>query len=386
MFCTNCGANIAVKSANYCSNCGKKLEEQLHPSSYKKKKILVYITPFLSLLLVTSGLILTHTYESKVNATVLKFQEKAEKAALAGEYEKALSFLESGLSFRNTYDVMIKEKELVESIIDLNQDLSDVEQKIMNEHFEDAQKDLNLIKRQVSTTSSPLFVKLSYEIDQVETSVKVGTMKEEINQLSSIDELAGKLSTLYSMEIQEASEIKQQIYMKMVSISASVAEKNLEQKHFNKAINSVEDALQYVVNNEKLLSLKDRIIEEKNAFEAAEQERINNAIQVAKKEEQMNSTQAVELVDVKANVDKYGDAYIKGSVKNKGTESVHSIVIEFRVLNDKGSVLEEGKTNVFPNKLLPGQTGNFEHVSYSTKEKVKVEVTNISWLLEEKKG
>ncbi|MCV9888462.1 zinc ribbon domain-containing protein [Metabacillus halosaccharovorans] len=386
MFCTNCGANIAVKSANYCSNCGKKLEEQLHPSSYKKKKILVYITPFLSLLLVTSGLILTHTYESKVNATVLKFQEKAEKAALAGEYEKALSFLESGLSFRNTYDVMIKEKEIVESIIDLNQDLSDVEQKIMNEHFEDAQKDLNLIKRQVSTTSSPLFVKLSYEIDQVETSVKVGTMKEEINKLSTIDELADKLSTLYSMEVQEASEIKQQIYMKMVSISSSEAEKSLEQKHFNKAINSVEDALQYVVNNEKLLSLKDRIIEEKSAFEAAEQERINKAIQVAKKEEQMNSTQAVELVDVKANVDKYGDAYIKGSVKNKGTESVHSIVIEFRVLNDKGSVLEEGKTNIFPNKLQPGQSGNFEHVSYSTKEKVKVEVTNISWLLEEKKG
>ncbi|MBU7593186.1 FxLYD domain-containing protein [Metabacillus halosaccharovorans] len=386
MFCTNCGTNISVKSANYCSNCGKKLEEQLYPSSYKKKKILVYITPFLSLLLVTSGLILTHNYESKVNATVLKFQEKAEKAALAGEYEKALSFLESGLSFRNTYDVMIKEKEIVESIIDLNKDLSDVEQKIMNEHFEDAQKDLNLIKRQVSTTSSPLFVKLSYEIDQVETSVKVGTMKEEINKLSTIDELADKLSTLYSMEVQEASEIKQQIYMKMVSISASEAEKNLEQKHFYKAINSVEDALQYVVNNEKLLSLKDRIIEEKTAFEAAEQERINKAIQVAKKEEQMNSTQAVELVDVKASVDKYGDAYIKGSVKNKGTESVHSIVIEFRVLNDKGSVIEEGKTNVFPNKLQPGQAGNFEHVSYSTKEKVKVEVTNISWLLEEKKG
>ncbi|WP_226530531.1 FxLYD domain-containing protein [Metabacillus niabensis] len=386
MFCTNCGANIAVKSANYCSNCGKKLEEQLHPSSYKKKKILVYITPFLSLLLVTSGLILTHTYESKVNATVLKFQEKAEKAALAGEYEKALSYLESGLSFRNTYDVMIKEKEIVESIIDLNQDLSDVEQKIMNEHFEDAQKDLNLIKRQINTTSSPLFVKLSYEINQVETSVKVGTMKEEINQLSTIDELADKLSTLYSMEVQEASEIKQQIYMKMVSISASDAEKNLEQKHFNKAINSVEEALQYVVNNEKLLSLKDRIIEEKTAFEAAEQERINKAIQVAKKEEQMNSTQAVELVEVKANVDKYGDAYIKGSVKNKGTESVHSIVIEFRVLNGKGSILERGKTNVFPNKLQPGQEGNFEHVSYSTKEKVKVEVTNISWLLEEKKG
>ena len=386
MFCTNCGANIAVKSANYCSNCGKKLEEQLHPSSYKKKKILVYLTPFISLLFVSSGLILTHNYESKVNATVLNFQEKAEKAALAGEYEKALSYIKSGLSYRNEYEVLEKEKVIVESVIDLNQDLNDVEQKIMNEHFEDAQKELNTIKKQVDTTSSPLFVKLSYEIDQVETSVKVGAMKEEINQLSTIDELADKLSTLYSMEVQEASEIKQQIYLKMVSISASDAEENLDHKHFNKALNSVDEALQYVVNNEKLLSLKDRIIEEKTAFEVAEQERINKAIEVAKMEEQLNLTKAIELVEVEIKVDKYGDAYIEGSVKNNGTESAHSIVIEFRVLNEKGSIIEEGKTNVFPNKLQPGQVGNFEHISYSTKEKAKVEITNISWLLEEKKG
>ncbi|PMC39238.1 hypothetical protein CJ195_04715 [Bacillus sp. UMB0899] len=386
MFCTNCGANIVVKTANYCSNCGKELEEQLHPSSYKKKKILVYLTPCLSVLLVSSGLFLTHTYESKVNAKVLNFQEKAENAALSGEYNKALSLINTGLSYRSDYSVLKKEKEIVESVIDLNQDLNAVEQKILNEQFEDAQKELNTIKRQVDTTTSPLFVKLTYEIEQVETSVKVGAMKEEINQLTTIDELAAKLSTLYSLEVQEASEIKQQIYKKMVSISASEAESYLEQKHFNKAINSVEDALQYVVNNEKLLSLKDRINGEKTAFEVAEQERINKAIQVAKKEEQMNLTKAVELVETKVNVDKYGDAYIKGSVKNNGTQSVHSIVIEFRVLSEKGSVLEEGKTNVFPNKLQPGQAGEFEHISYSTKEKVMVEVTNISWLLEEKKG
>lgn len=386
MFCTNCGENLVVKSANYCSNCGKKLEEQLHPSSYKKKRLLVYLTPLVSLLLVSSGLILTYEYESNVNAKVMNFQEKAENAALGGEYEKALSFINTGLSYRSEYDVLEKEKVIVESIIDLNQDLNDVEQKIINEYFDEAQKDLNIIKKQVDLTSSPLFVNLSYEIDQVETSVKVGAMKEEINQLTTIDELADKLSSLYSMEVQEASEIKKQIYMKMVSISATEAEKNLENKHFNKAVNSIDEALQYVVNNEKLLSLKDRIIEEKTAFEVAEQERINKAIQVTKKEEQMNLTKAVELIDVKVNVDKYGDAYIEGSVKNSGTKIVHSIVIEFRVLNEKGSILEEGKTNVFPNKLQPGQAGEFEYVSYSAKEKVKVEVTNISWLLEEKKG
>ncbi len=386
MFCINCGANFEGKSANYCSNCGKRLEEQLNPSSYRKKKMILYLTPIISLLLVSAGLILTNFYESNVNATVLSLQEKAETAALAGEYNKALSYINSGLSYRDQYDVLAKEKEIIESIIELNKDLNDIERKILEKRFGDAQQEINVIKKQVDTTRSPLFVKLSYEIEQVETSVMVGAMKEEINQLLTIDDLAEKLSTLYTMDIQEATEVKQQIYMKMVSISSTEAEKNLENKHFNQALHSVDEALQYVVNNEKLLSLKERIIEEKTAFELAEEERFNKALQAAKKEEQLNLTKAIELMDVIVNVDKYGDAFINGSVKNNGTETVHSIVIEFKVLDENNKKLEEGKTNVFPNKLKPGETGDFEHVSYSTKEKANVEITNISWLLEDKEG
>ncbi|MGM0873875.1 MAG: FxLYD domain-containing protein [Bacillota bacterium] len=384
MFCTNCGANHLETNANYCSHCGKKLDHNVLKN--KKIKMVQYLLPIISCFVVIILLFSTNVYESRVNAKVLELQEKAEKYALAGEYDKALEYIEKGLSYRNDYDVLQDEKEIIKSIKDLKEDLNIVEKKIMNEQFDDAQKEINLIKRQVDLKRYPLFVTLTHEIEQVETSVKVGEIKEEINKLTTIDELAEKLSTLYSLELQESSEIKQQIYTKIVMISSTEAEHSLEEKHFNQAIYVVDAALQYVVNNEKLLSLKERIIEAKSSFEKAEQERIEKALLAAKEEEERNLTKAVQLTSIKLKVDKYGDAYIDGKVKNSGTESVHSIIVEFTVLDESGKKIEEGKTNVFPNKLEHGETGEFEHVTYSAKENAKVEINNISWLLEEKKG
>jgi predicted nucleic acid-binding Zn ribbon protein len=382
MFCINCGANHLEKNANYCSHCGKQLNQQ---ERINRKKV-YYLLPVISLIIVILLLFAVKFYESKINEKVLAFQENAERKALAGDYDKSLEYIEKGLSYRNDYDILKKEKEMILSIKELNEDLIGVEMNVMNEHFDDAQKEINLLKRQVNINNSPLFINLTHQIELVETSVKVGEIKEEINKLTTIDELADKLSTLYSLELQEASELKQQIYTKMVMISATNAEQNLENKQFNQAVNIINEALQYVVNNEKLLSLKDRITEEKSSFEKAEQERIEKAMLAAKKEEEHNLTKAVQVTSIKLKVDKYGDAYIDGIVKNNGTETVHSIIIEFTVVNKDGKKLEEGKTNVFPNKLEPGQAGNFEHVTYSAKENAKVKINNISWLLEEKKG
>lgn len=384
MFCPNCGTNNIENKANYCHQCGKKLN--IDTIRIRKITIISYILPLISVIIVAVIISSTFYFESKINKKVLKYQDMAERAALTGEYNKALSLLEEAIVYRNNYDVLLEEKKLIQSVIYLNDDLHVVEKKIMDEQFAAAQKEINLLKRQVDKNQSPLYAKLTHEINKVESSVKIGEIKEEITKLSSIDQLADKLSTLYSLDLQEASELKQQIYTKMVMLSSTEAEKDLENKHFNQALYHVDAALQYVVNNEKLISLKDRIKEEKATFEKAEQERIDKAVLAAKQEEQLNLTKAVELTTVEIQVDKFGDAYLNGTVMNKGTETVHSILVEFVVKDSNGKKLEDGKTNVFPNTLKPGETGEFEHVTYSAKNDAKVEIKKISWLLEEKKG
>ncbi|MBM7602108.1 putative nucleic acid-binding Zn ribbon protein [Metabacillus crassostreae] len=384
MFCPNCGTNNIEISANYCHQCGKKLN--LDTKRNRKIKIITYILPLISIIIVSVIMAVTFFFESKINEKVIKYQDMAERAALSGEFDKALSLLDDAISYRNNYNILLEDKKIIQSVVELNDDLHVVEKKIMDEQFETAQKEINLLKRQVDKNQSPLYAKLTHEIEQVESSVKIGEIKEEITKLSSIDQLAEKLSTLYSLELQEASELKQQIYTKMIMLSSTEAEKDLENKHFNQALYQVDAALQYVVNNEKLISLRDRIKEEKKSFEKAQQERIDKAVLAAKQEKQLNLTKAVELTTIEIQVDKFGDAYLNGTVKNKGTETVHSIIVEFVVKDKDGVKLEDGKTNVFPNKLKPGETGEFEHVTYSAKNDAKVEIKKISWLLEEKKG
>lgn len=385
MFCINCGANQIEDCASYCSHCGKPLN-QTNDTTTNKMNRFHYLVPLSSLIVIMVILFSINQHEKKINALVLDLQNKAEKAALSGDYNQALTNIETALSYRNNYKILQKEKDIILSINQINEDLNSVKKMIMNEHFDGAQKEINLLKRQIDINRSSLDVNLIHHIERAEVSVKVGEIKEEMNKIKTIDELATKLSTLYTLELQEESELKQQIYTKMVMISSSEAERHLENKHFNQAVSAVDEALQYVVNNEKLLSLKDRIIAEKTAFEKAELARIEEARIAAKVEEERNLTKAVQLTDLTLKVDKYGDAYIKGKVKNSGTETVHSISIVFKIMDSSGKVIEENKTNVFPNKLFPNEIGSFEHVTYEAKEKAKVEVKNISWVLDEKKG
>ncbi|MFC0274345.1 FxLYD domain-containing protein [Metabacillus herbersteinensis] len=387
MFCENCGASRIDIQSNYCPNCGKKMIKPDEVNSEgKSSRYLSIALPLTSLLVVPALLYMVHVNEKSVNAEVLEYQERAEQAALTGDYSKALLFIEKGLANRSEYEVLLKEKEMILSLEEFDQDLSQIEQHIMNENFEIATKSINLLKSQVVHQKSPLYVQLSHKIHEAETTVKVGEIKQELAELETIDQLEEKLSTLYALELEEAAEVETQIHTKMVLISSKEAEQELADKHFNRAIYTIDEALQYVVNNEKLLSIKDKITEEKSSFEQAEQKRIESAIVAAKKEEERNRTEAVKVRGVELNVDKYGDAYIKGEVLNSGTKEVHSISIQFVVKDASGKEVEKGETNVFPNELQPGDSAKFEHVTYSAKEDAKIEVKHISWYLKEKKG
>lgn len=387
MFCENCGAIRIDQQSNYCPNCGKKMfkPDELN-SEGKRGRYLLIALPLTSLLIVPTILYMVHVNESSVNAEVLNYQERAEQAALTGDYTKALQFIEKGLAKRSDYEVLLKEKEMILSLEEFDHDLSQIEQQIMNKDFEKATKSINLLRRKVKQLQSPLYTQLSHEIQEAETTVKVGEIKQELDELETIEDLEDKLSTLYALELDEAGEVETQILTKMVLISSKEAEQELADKHFNRAIYTIDEALQYAVNNDKLLSLKDKIIEEKSSFEKAEQKRIESAIVAAKKEDERNRTEAVKLRGVELNVDKYGDAYIKGEVLNSGTKDVHSISVQFVVKDASGKEVEKGQTNVYPNELQPGDSADFEHVTYSAKEDAKIEVKHISWYLKEKKG
>ncbi|WP_284680492.1 hypothetical protein [Aceticella autotrophica] len=73
--------------------------------------------------------------------------------------------------------------------------------------------------------------------------------------------------------------------------------------------------MQYDSSNAKLISFKKTIVNQKTAFENAETQRMEQAMISTAKEDAMNRTNAVNVLNVKNYINVYGDFVIKGKLK-----------------------------------------------------------------------
>lgn len=379
MQCLHCGETEIDGFSNYCPNCGKKLymNDQERNLSRTTKRVL-YILPAASLVFVSGLLLAGYHHEAAINEEVIALQKKTEQSALKGNFDKALQYAEKGISLRNDYEVLKSEKELITRIQDYHQDMDYINELIQNNDLEQAAKEIDILTRIVSPHSSPLFSTIQKDLIKADVNVMVGEVKQQINKLNSIDELAEQLKTVSVLDDIEADMVKEQIQSKMVMIGSVKAEKDLSNKQFNSAIVTVDKALQYDGDNEKLLSLKEKIISEKASFEQAEQKRIEKAVSAAKEEERLKA-EAIDISNIEVKVDEFGDATTTGKIINTSSHPIHSITVQFTVLNKEGKEIEKGKTNVYPNEVKPGMEADFEHITYGVNEKITLKIKNISW-------
>ncbi|UAL50690.1 zinc ribbon domain-containing protein [Bacillus sp. CMF21] len=379
MQCHYCGEREIEKFSNYCPHCGNKLFlNDRDRKLYRLSKRSLYILPAASFVLVSSLLFAVYEHEAAKNEEVVKLQKKAEQSALAGEYNKALQYAEKGIHLRSGYDVLKQEKELIMLIQEYNQDLEQIKEHIQKSNYNQASTEIDLLTRIISGHTSPLYSRLQSELSKADMNVTVGEIKEQINELNSIDQLAEKLKEVTVLDAAEADIVKEQIKSKMVMIGSLNAEEDLTQKQFNSAILIVDKALQYDGDNEKLLSLKDKILSEKTAFEQAEQKRIERAVTAAKEEKRLKD-EAVKVLETKVTVDEFGDAKTSGKIKNTSKSAIHSITVQFTVSDKDGKEIERGKTNVYPNELKPGKEAAFEHITYGVNDEVVFTIENIIW-------
>ena len=214
------------------------------------------------------------------------------------------------------------------------------------------------------------------------SKITIGKIKKELNELSTIDELGSRLSMLESLTEEEAEKIKEEIINKIVQISTDEVEKLLAEKKFSKAFETIDKALQFDHDNEKLLALRERVNQEKVAFEEAEQKRMEQAIEAAAREDLKNRTEAVEITDFSIELDEYGDLYIHGEVKNKATVGISLITVNYTIYNKDGTYIDDGFIYVYPDYLAPGEKGTFEDVYYGIYEDVTVQIDNVTWYLD----
>src|SRR5699024_5797123 len=140
-----------------------------------------------------------------------------------------------------------------------------------------------------------------------------------LNSEPNIDDLKSLLWETEAINNDESMEIAESIRTKIVDFIFSKASEQLNNNQFSDAQILVEDGLKYVADSEKLLSLKTTIDKEKTAFETAQQERIEQAINMAAEEHEVNQSDAVKLNSVKLKKDDQEKLVVKGEVNSIAT-------------------------------------------------------------------
>lgn len=381
MYCSNCG-NQLQQEDKYCQVCGAKRTPTVEPSSPNIQKW-HWLVPLLTLLIVAGSLGgYVFAENSKTEAADNAF-EKGERLALDGKYEQAKRSFQTALKLRGNFAAAENNLALVDVAIDVKQCLHKVEQYRKGQHFEKAMDEIKKADGMLSRYTGPMIERLEQAATVTRINTNVAQLSYEMKGKSTIEELEPILVKAERLKVTEAKQIADQIRKKIADYAYMMATDLLKDKQFSAAIASVTKGLSYEPKDEKLLNLKTTIQSEQEAFEEAEQNRIEQALLAASKEKEYNLNNAIEVTDIKATLNEVGDVVISGTVKSNATVPVTSIMISYTLYTKDGEVFGENEAYVYPDVLYPGESGSFEYTHFLVNEELDVKQNEATWYLQQ---
>ncbi|WP_347551996.1 FxLYD domain-containing protein [Pseudalkalibacillus hwajinpoensis] len=327
-------------------------------------------------------------YEESVTNAAIRSFEQGENLAEKGDYEAAQKkFIESQQT-RSRFPAAETNEDMMETAITVEKNLRKSEQERQKDNYQEALDLVNLAEEKAASYNGPLFTHIHKNIASKRTTVMVSELKYDMKGKESITDLKPVLTRAETLEVDEAQEIAEQIRSQIVDFSINEANQFLKENHFTKALRSVEEGLQMNKNNEKLLNLQNIINNRKEAFEAEQQQRIEQAMVAAAKEDEMNRTNAIELTEVKTNVTEYNELEVTGTVTSNATVPVNSIGASYTVFDSNGKEFDTGEVYINPDTLYPEDSGKFDFMIYDVGENVEnldeftIKIDHFTWYLD----
>ncbi|MCA1023752.1 zinc ribbon domain-containing protein [Halobacillus litoralis] len=380
--CPQCNYENA-EGSRYCSQCGASLSEESPADTKRKRLWLPILTPAIVLVLVGAALYFVYDQQAGINKEVVTWKTEAEEAALAGEYREAEKLLTRAIQERPDEEALQEELSHVQTALSMEKELEEVSKLLEEGSLSEADEQLSTIQAALKQENGRLYQTLVPALNEMDSRFTLQEVNEELSKITDVDELAAKLNTLSDLNLEEAAKVREKIYEKIVNRSTKTAEAAAEEKQYTEAIALIDEGLQYVSNDEKLIQLKERVQQEKQAFEQAAQERLESAMQQAAQDELRNETEALEVADIRMEKDEFGDYKISGELKSVATQVISTISVKYDIKTQDGEVVRSESAKVYPNYLTPGSTGSFEKMYYNLEEgEYMVEMTELEWLVE----
>lgn len=381
LYCPHCGTKVKEEEI-YCIKCGKVLpEDMLNRIENKKEVSKWWILPMLSIFLVALvvggyALLLQHkstkALELYTEAETLLMEENYSEAneRLSESLDQRSQFTQAEILFNYTVVAQYIEEELIEA-----------EKLIDNKEFEAAIEMISIMEGQLTSYHGEGVSLLIEKLNDSMDLAKLEQLKEKLEAGPSFNELRILIWEAEEINHPDSVEIETSIRNRIIDHTFSRASDELNNHQYNDAILIVEDGLKYAPEAEKLQSLLTNINKEKLAFEAEAKERMEQAIDTASKEHQMNENDAIEIISVKLENNDDNELVIKGEVKSNATVPIDSIIVEYVLLRNGEEILTN-EIFVFPDTLYPSENGKFEFTHFDIKEnstRLKADVKKITW-------
>ncbi len=238
------------------------------------------------------------------------------------------------------------------------------------------------MQKELASRSGPVFQKLVAAVDTKKEEVVVEQVVAGLPAKKAVEELAPLFNVIRDYKGEAAQKAANQIKQKIADIAYDKASAELSDKQFANALVTLEEALKFDESNKKLTTLKTTVEQKKQSFEEAENRRIEEAIEKANQEDLANRTEAVELVSVDAFTDEYGYFIVEGTIKNRATRSISSVLLYFDILDESGEAVDQASVYVSPEFLASGDEGDFYAEFYNYEDNMSsVNVNRAEWQL-----
>lgn len=382
LHCPYCGSSVN-DNESFCVICGKKLPEDINHRIIPNKKFnKLWIVPIAAFAIFLLSSILSYVFLENRSTKALDLYNQAEENVLTGEYAAAEQLFAEALQLKSNFPQADTSLLFTKRALEIQSSLIKAEELLLEKNYQEAISIINEAESEIQNFYGPAISDLISRIISQRNDVKIEQLEELLQNDPSIDDLKILLWEADSIDEENAGEIAQSIRSQIIDYTFSKASEQLNARHFNDALILVEDGLKYAPDSEKLQSLETSIHNEQVAFETAQQERLEQAMNMALEEREMNESDAVDLLEIAVGTDEQGNTFVKGEVKSVATVPINSIIIDYTLFNRNEMEIVSNEVFVYPDRLYPDENGNFEFTHFDineSRQNLQVEVNKITW-------
>jgi len=378
-YCPKCGAKV-YKEEIFCVNCGDRLPGDQDNRIPKNRWRVKYFTiPIILLIVIIGSSITIYTL---FNIKVTDSEDlyiKAEEALLLTDYDSAKEHIEQAIDINPSF----KQAEVLHQFTEFTVDTLNHLDGLDNE-YEKIQMILEA-KNELSHYTGEAVEQFKDLLSTKQTTIQLNLLNEKLAQNPSTEELPALLWEADSIQDPEAYELVRLIREQLVTHATNEAYAYLEQKQFRLAANTVKTSLQYSPNDSRLASLLNSIEKEKEAFEVAQEARLEQAFSQYEVEQERNENDAIDDLAIHFEVDQNEQLVISGELTSVATIPIHAILVHYTLLDEEANEIASNDIFIYPETLYPGETGEFER-TYVDPDIVEliddINVTSVTWLLD----